>query len=134
MKRNHIIILISTIAIYIVSELIIKIGGYDYFSGVGLVVLIIYAVMLYTIMKLFLPKKFPKNEKEMKEFRWEGIFNPLFGAIVFSIGAILSAISLIFGPKTTYNAIATVVMWAVAIFFIYFWLKMKKLGLVGKKK
>ena len=126
--------IILLILLSIIIEVIFKFGDYNYFRGIGLIILIVYAVLLYAIMRIFVLKKVPKNEKEMKEFKWKGFFNPLFLVIVSTIQAILSAISLIFGPKTTYNIFATIVIWGVAIFFIFFWLYMRKLGLVGKKK
>jgi preprotein translocase subunit YajC len=124
MGRNWILGLVLFLIISLGGKYLIQFGGFDYWSGVGLVINIITMILMLVIFWVFIIKELPKTKKEVANFEYKGIFNPLFPAIVIGIVAIMFTLGAINGSVPI---ILTLAAWLVFVLLIFYWLKVKRL-------
>jgi|TARA_B100001971_G_scaffold208264_1_gene229823 hypothetical protein len=126
MKKNWIWALVILVLLVIVN-LIIK-TYYDIWSGTGLILNLVIGIPLLILLFILTLKNAPKSEKEMKTFKFEGIFNPWWILISSFLPSIVFTVSVMTGYKDI--PIPLIIgAWLFTILAIYHLIKMRKLGL-----
>ncbi len=122
MKRNTALIIGIFVVLAIANTIIRRF--YDQWSGTGLLLTIVITVPLLTVAFALFPRNIPKTEKEAKDFKWKGWYNPLLLGIVFLIISIIWTYSYISGADI--HVLAPVATWIITILLFHFWLQVRK--------
>ena len=80
----------------IASQMIVRYKEYDYLEGMGSVVLVVYAVLLFIIFRVFFSGYIPKTPKEAKKFQEVGAMKGLLFFVLISATLVILAVSAFF--------------------------------------
>ncbi len=120
MKQNQLWAILIIILIAAINFVIRQ--YYAAWSSMGLILSLLIGTPLLIICFYLIQKDVPKTEKEVKEFKYEGLFNPLWGTIVFFVIALMWTMGTING---SIPLIMAIIAWAIAFVFLFSWIKLK---------
>ena len=115
--------IIVLLIISITYRILIKYLILDEWSGAGLYLGIIFGTISALTIYLFYLKKMPKTKEEAKNFEYKGLFNPLFGVILFMIISIIWTLVAIYGSL---HFLYPIIGWLITLLYIIYWLAFRK--------
>jgi len=121
MKKNLIWLIVIILLISVIR--IINRRYFDEWSGIGLIISILLGAIIAIAGYFFIFKQLPRNKNDAKEFKLEGIFNPLFGVIVFLMASLLMTLGYVVGNLPL---IMPIIVWVITLIYLFYWIKVRK--------
>jgi uncharacterized protein YacL len=120
MKQNQLWAIFIILLIAVINVVIRQF--YAAWSSTGLILSLLIGTPLLLICFTLILKDRPRTEKEVKAFKYEGLFNPIWGAIIFFVISLMWTMGAING---SIPLLMTIIAWIIAFVYLFFWIKLK---------
>ncbi len=121
--------IIILLVISVIYNVLLKYFQLSKWSGTGLYLGVISGIVSVIIIYIFFLRKTPKTKEELKNFEFKGIFNPLFGIILFTIISIIWTLAAIYRDQHIAYPIGG---WLITLYYFFYWHWVRKW--LGKNK